>query len=287
MSRKGQSITLSVSERDKEQLLAIARELGMMWGDRPNISQLVEAIARRQLLIAPNNDWSESRIKALETARRALVDLGKAEEAKEIAQLLSDRSELSIPFRAEIENFLNNSLPAWRQQVDNFIRREQTFRLSYRDAADRLWAYTVLHARIVPIEKGQYLVCLTEESEGNQDVGGLLQNWTLRLDRIQQAAVVALNKPWEKDLARISIEFHLFGRLAFAYERKPEDEFVSELEGDPPHRRVIRKIFNTFWFFREIAPYWEDCVIVSPDSVRDRFKHKQLKLSHAYDIKTD
>ena len=184
MSRKGQSITLSVSERDKEQLLAIARELGMMWGDRPNISRLIEAIARRQLLIAPNNDWSESRIKALETARRALVDLGKAEEAKEIAQLLSARSELSIPFRAEIENFLNNSLPAWRQQVDNFIRREQTFRLSYRDAADRLWAYTVLHARIVPIEKGQYLVCRTEESEGNQDVGGPVSYTHLTLPTI-------------------------------------------------------------------------------------------------------
>ncbi|MEW6496914.1 MAG: WYL domain-containing protein, partial [Cyanobacteriota bacterium] len=214
MSRKGQSITLSISERDKAQLEAIALELGMMWGDRPNISKLVEAIARHQLLLAPNNDWSPERIKALETARKALVDLGKMPEAEEIARLLSDRSELSIPFRAEIEQFLANPLPAWRQQVDNLIYRKQPFRLSYRDAADRLWTYTVLHARIASLEKRQYLVCRTEEFEGNQDVEGLRHNWSLRLDRIQEAAVVSLAKPWEKDLETIPVEFHLSGRLA-------------------------------------------------------------------------
>lgn len=287
MSRKGQSITLSISERDKAELENLARDLGMMWGDRPNISRLVEAIARHQLLIAPNHDWSDNRVKALEAARKALVDLGKMSAAEEIAKLLSDRSELSIPFRAEIEQFLRNPLPTWRQQIDRFIRREQTFRLSYRDVTDRLWIYTVLHACILPLEKRQYLICRTEESEGNQDVEGLHHNWTLRLDRIQEAAVVAINRSWEKDLERIPVEFHLFDRLAFAYERKPEDKFVSELEGDRPYRRVIRNIFNTFWFFREIRPYGKDCVIASPDSMRDRFKQEITAMCHLYDIKTE
>ena len=44
MSRKGQSITLSVSERDKAALEAIALEFGMMWGDDPNISKLIKNI---------------------------------------------------------------------------------------------------------------------------------------------------------------------------------------------------------------------------------------------------
>ncbi|MBD0314726.1 MAG: WYL domain-containing protein [Microcoleus sp. T3-bin5] len=284
MSRKGQSITLSVSDRDKAQLEAIASELGMMWGDRPNISKLVEAIARRHLQIAPNHNWSPERIKALETARKALVDLGKMPEAEEIARLLSDRSELSIPFRAEIEQFLTNPLPAWRQQVDNLIYRKQPFRLSYRDAADRLWTYTVLHARIAPLEKRQYLVCRTEEFEGNHDVEGLRHNWSLRLDRIQEAAVVSLAKPWEKDLETIPVEFHLSGRLAFAYARKTEDAFVSEIEGDPPVKRVVRNIFSTFWFFREIAPYGEDCTIVSPESVRSRVVDKLKSLCSQYDL---
>jgi predicted DNA-binding transcriptional regulator YafY len=284
MSRKGQSITLSVGERDKIQLEALALEFGKTWGDRANISKLIEAIARGQLRIAPNHDWSQTRIKALDIARQELLDLGKTDEAREIAQLLSDRNELTLPFRAEIERFLSNPLPAWRQKIDNFIHRQQPFRLSYRDATDRLWHYTILHAQIVPVEKRQYLMCRCEESEGNQDVPGLQHNWTLLLDRIEDAAVISIDQPWLSDLARIPVEFHLSGRLAFNYRRKQDDDEVSEPEGDPPIKRVIRNISNTFWFFREISAYWEDCEIVSPDSVRQRFQQKIKAMRDRYQI---
>ncbi|MEO1430193.1 MAG: WYL domain-containing protein [Cyanobacteria bacterium J06632_19] len=284
MTRKGKSITLSVSDRDKTELENLALEFGCTWGERPNISKLVESIARRQLIIAPNNDWTNERIKALETARKALVDLGKTDEAKQIAKLLKSRSELTLPFREEIETFLDNPLPAWRKQIDNLIHRQQPFRLSYQDAAERVWSFTVLHARVVPIEKRQYLMCRAEESEGNQDVEGLRHNWTLRLDRIQEAAVVSIDKPWENDLETIAVEFHLLGRLAFAYERKTEDVFVSELEEEPPIRRVVRNISGTFWFFREITRYGKDCIIISPDEVRSRFRENLKSLCLAYDL---
>jgi len=62
VSRKGESITLSIKECDKANLEAIASELGMTWGDRPNISKLVEAIARKQIQISKNNDWANDRI---------------------------------------------------------------------------------------------------------------------------------------------------------------------------------------------------------------------------------
>lgn len=284
MSRKGKSITLSVSERDKTELENLALEFGCNWGDRPNISKLVESIARRQLIVAPNNDWTNQRIKALETARKALVDLGKTDQAKQIAELLKFRSELTLPFREEIETFLNNPLPAWRQQVDNLIHRQQPFRLSYQDAKEDLWSYTVLHAQVVAIEKRQYLMCRAEESEGNQDVEGLRHNWTFRLDRIQEAAVVSIDKPWLDDLERIAVEFHLLDRLAFAYQRKTEDIFVSELEDEPPIRRVVRNISGTFWFFREITRYGKDCEIISPESVRSRFRENLKSLCQAYDL---
>jgi predicted DNA-binding transcriptional regulator YafY len=269
MSRKGQSITLSVSDRDKAELVALALEFGKTWGERPNISRLIEAIARRELTIAPNHDWTQTRIQALELARHELVDLGKIDEAMEIAQLLASRSELTLPFRSQIEQFLQNPQPVWRQKIDAFIHRQQPFCLSYRDAADRLWEYTALHARIVPLEKRQYLLCRCEESKGNQDVEGLQHNWTLRLDRIQEAAVVSVKQPWLKDLEQISVEFHVFRGLAFAYQRKPNDIEVGEIEGDPSRRQVIRQIFSTFWFLREIAPYWDDCEIIAPESVRE------------------
>lgn len=114
MSRKGQSITLSLKEQDKAELEKLACELGMMWGDRPNISKLVEAIARRKFLISPNNDWTEPRIKALVKAVRALSDAGYVEDAQVIANLLLERSELSSPLRKEIERFQENLPPAWR-----------------------------------------------------------------------------------------------------------------------------------------------------------------------------
>jgi hypothetical protein len=36
MSRIGQSITLSVSEKEKQALEILASEFGLFWGDKPN-----------------------------------------------------------------------------------------------------------------------------------------------------------------------------------------------------------------------------------------------------------
>ena len=285
MSRKGQSITLSVSERDKAELEAIALELGMMWGDRPNISKLVEAIARRQLLVFPNNNWSETRIRALERAIRALTDIDQIEQAKIIADLLLERSELSLPLRAEIERFLENLPPPWRLEINHYIRRQQPFQLSYQDAAERVWNFTVYHAKVTLHEKRQYLDCRCAETEGNQDIDDLRYNWCLRLDRIQEAAVTAVEGQWLPSLAQIEVEMHLLRGLAFAYQAKPEDSANDWLPDQPRVRRVVRKVSSTFWFLREVMQYAEDCVIVSPESVRSRFTQKLLALCNQYGLK--
>lgn len=284
MSRKGKSITLSISESDKTQLEAIALELGMMWGDRPNISKLVEAIARRQFLIAPNNNWSGKRIRALERSLNALTDIGQIEQAQIVAELLLERSELSIPLRREIENFITNLPPAWRLQIDRYILRKQPFQLSYQDAAERLWNFTVHYGKVNLHEKRIYLDCWCEETEANQDIPELVHNWCLRLDRIQEAAVTPIPGEWLSDLDAIEVEIHLLGGLAFAYKGKQEDIDNNWLPEQPKVRRVIRKVSSTFWFFREILQYGEDCVIISPDTVRDRFKQKVKSLCQNYNI---
>lgn len=286
MSRKGQSITLSISERDKAELEAIALELGMKWGDRPNISKLVEAIARRQLLVFPNNDWSETRIQALERSIQALTDIGQIDQARIVAELLLERSELSLPLRAEIERFLGNLPPPWRLEINRYILREQPFQLTYQDAAQRLWNFTVRHAKVTPHEKRQYLDCWCEETEGNQDIDDLQHNWCLRLDRIQDAAVTPAEGQWLPNLAQIDVELHLLKGLAFAYRAKPEDRENDWLPDRPRVRRVVRKVSSTFWFFREVMQYGEECVVVSPDSVRDRIKQKVRALCQLYDIET-
>ena len=283
MSRKGQSITLSISERDKAELEQLAIELGMMWGDRPNISKLVEAIARRQLLIVPNNDWTEPRLKALTQAVHTLTDAGHIEAALAIANLLLERSELSIPLHREIERFLENPPPPWRLKIDRYIRRQQPFQLSYQDPSGRLWSFTVRHAKITPHEERQYLDCWCDEKEGNQDLPDLVHNWSLRLDRITEAAVVPIEGEWRSTLDQIEVEMHLFGGLAFAYQAKAEDVTNEWLE-ERRIRRVVRRVSSTFWFIREVLRYAPDCVIVSPENVRDRLKQKLLSLCKQYDL---
>jgi hypothetical protein len=286
MSRKGQSITLSISERDKAELESLALEFGMTWGERPNISRLVEAIARRQLLLGNNNDWSETRIRALDRAMRVLIDIGQNEQAEEIAKLLLERSELSTPLRTEIAGFLDNLPPAWRLQVDSYIQRQQPFQISYEDAAHRVWNFTVRHAKITPHEKRLYLDCWCEETEGNLDVEQLRHNWCLRLDRIQDAAVMAIPGEWHTGLAQIDVEMHLFNGLAFAYQAKPEDKINEWIPDSVRCRRVVRSVSFTFWLMREVMQYTPDCVVVSPDSVRSLVREKIKTLCQHYDLET-
>lgn len=125
----------------------------MMWGEDPNISKLIKAIAQRKLLIGNNNDWKEPRIRALHRCINALTDIGQIEQAQIIANLLLERSELSLPLRSEIERFLENLPPAWHLEIDRYILRKQPFQLSYQDAAERVFNFTVRYAKVTPHEK--------------------------------------------------------------------------------------------------------------------------------------
>ena len=102
MTRSGRALTISLNETDRAALTQLAQEFGMMWGDKPNISKLIETIAKRELTIAHNNDWDSHRIQALNTAITALIDVGKPAQAQIVAQILLARSELTIPHRAEL-----------------------------------------------------------------------------------------------------------------------------------------------------------------------------------------
>ncbi len=285
MSRKGQSITLSLHERDKAELENLAQEFNLMWGDRPNISKLIEAIAQHHLIIGKNHDWSESRIRALYRAMHLFSDIGQNEQAQTIARLLLERSELLIPLRGEIESFLGNLSRHWRLEIDRYILRQQPFQLSYQDAAHRVWDFTVRHAKVTPHENRQYLDCWCEETDGNLDVEQLRHNWSLRLDRIQDAAILPVAGQWRSSLAEIDVEMHLFAGLAFAYQAKPEDKLNEWLPDTQRVRRVVRRVSITFWFIREVMQYAPDCVIVAPENVRLLMIEKFKSLCQRYSLK--
>lgn len=282
MSRKGQSITLSISERDKAQLEEIALKFGMLWGDRPNISKLVEAIARHQLAIAPNHDWSKNRLEALVQSVRTLTDAGKSQEAIAIANLLLERGELSIPMRSEIERFKENPPSEWRLQIDTYILRNQPFQLSYQDATGKIWSFTVRHAQINPHERGEFLDCWCEETEGNLEVSELNHNWSLRLDRIQEAAILPIKGLWHSNLAQIEVEIHISGGLAYAYRTKTNEDIVNEWLIGQGGRRVVKQISNTYWFVRYVLQNAPDVVVISPENVRNLIKQKVQDIYSLY-----
>ncbi|PZU97372.1 MAG: WYL domain-containing protein [Pseudanabaena sp.] len=283
MSRKGESITLSISERDKTNLEAIALELGMMWGDRPNISKLVEAIARRQIQISKNKKWSSDRLESLSHTFRLLVDHGDLEKAQIIANLLLERSELNTPLRHDIEKFLDNPPEIWRHTLDRYIKQQQPFRLNYLDAADCPHQFSIYYAKIASHDKRLYLDCWCEESASNDDVTALKHNRSLRLDRIPpEAAITTIQGKWRSQLDHLHVTFNLTGHLAFAYKPREVDLDNTWLDCTPPTRQIIRKISNTFWFYREIMPYAEDCEIVEPIDVREKFQAKVRSLYEKY-----
>lgn len=284
MSRKRPSITLSVDDYEKAELERLSLEFDQKWGDKPNISKLMKAIARGKLRLAKNHDWSRDRIDTLNKALNILKDEGYLEEALELAHLLLERSELSHPLRQEIQQWTDNPTTLWRVDLDRCLRLHRPFKLIYQDAADRLWNFTVRHAKIECHEERQYLDCWCDETAGNQDVPALQHNWSLRLDRIPDEAVIApAEGHWQPELNHIQVELHLFKGLAFGYRTKTDADLSNEWLADQQRRRVVRRIHSTFWFFREVRRYGADCVIVSPDKVRDRFKQDLLAMLEHYE----
>jgi hypothetical protein len=284
MTGKTRSINLSMTQQDKQQLELLAESLGKTWGDSPSISQLIKAIARREFLITPNNDWPPARIQALITAKQSLIDTGRIEEARIITELLLSRSEPTIPQRSGLQQFMNNPPPAWRQPLDQHIRSQKPFRLNYYDASDRLFTFSIHHAQINLIEKREYLQCWCAETDGSRDIPDLAHNRSLRLDRIPEAAITSLNAKWKPDLDRIDVEFNVFGNLIRAYRSDDKQDKLNELIAEPTMaRRIIRPIASSFWFFREILPYGEDCELIAPDNLRQLFRAKVQALAVHYD----
>lgn len=81
----------------------------------------------------------------------------------------------------------------------------------------------------------------------------------------------------------IPVELHLHRGLAFAYRSKTEADEVNEWVTNLSQvRRVVRRVTNTFWFCREVRRYGSECVIMSPDSVRDRFKQELITMLERY-----
>lgn len=286
MVRKKETITLSIPPGTKEQLEAIARSLNILWGKEPSISGLIVAIAQQVLEVGQPFTLKSNQVEALLQAIKDLIDAGNVADAKTILALLLERGKLETPLRQSLLKQVSESMKGWRLEIDNLIDKKQPFRLLYRNPKNQELEYTVRYAKVLFYEKRFYLVVWCEETQDvEDDIPGIPELWhnrCLRLDRIM--SILPMSGNWQGQLDYLEVQLHFKKGLVKAYEPK-SDDLKNEIVGDV--RQVVRKVVNPFWLIREVLPYGEDCIVVSPDSVRDRIKQKLRSLCDAYDMTID
>ena len=283
MPRKKETITLSIPPGTKEKLEKIARSLKIFWGKSPSISGLLVAIAEESVDIRKPFELDSNQVNALSQSIKALNDAGHVGEAQTVLALLLEKGSLEAPMRQSLMKQIGKSVPAWRIQVEDFIKKKQSFYLLYQNSQSDELEYTVRYAEVKFFDKRFYLLIWCEETQDVEndipDLPELWHNRCLRFDRIK--SVLPINGNWRGKLDYIKVQLHFRGWLKKAYTPK-EDDLEDEIIGDV--RQIERKVVNHFWLIREVSRYGKDCIIVSPDEVRSRFRENLKSLCQAYDL---
>lgn len=170
--------------------------------------------------------------------------------------------------------------------MDQQIERQQPFHLVYLNSQKQELEFTARYAEICFYEKRFYLqIWCDETADVESDIPDLPELWhnrCLRLDRIK--ALLPINGDWRGHLDSIEVQLQFRGWLVNAYEPKPENFEHETVDGA---RQVKRRVINPFWLLREISRYWEDCIILSPDSMYQRMRKKVEAMHHLYDLNTE
>jgi len=287
MPRKKEALTLSVPPETKEQLEAIALRLGILWGKSPSVSGLLVAIAQHRIEVGEPFTLNSTEVAALHQAAKLLVDSGHLRDAEVLAALMLDRGNLDAPLRQSILQLVSQPSEGWRPRVDQLRKAQQPFHLLYRNNQGEDLEYTVRYAEVSFEEKRFYLNIWCEETDDikNPDFSELIHNRCLRFDNIK--AIVPISGHWRcEGLDYLAVYLHFRGGLIKAYERRVDKDIQDEVlgEGKTKVRQVVRRVSNPFWLIREVFRYGKDCVIVSPQNVRDRFQQELIDLCRQYNL---
>ncbi len=296
MPRKKDTITLSIPPGTKEKLEKIARKFNITWGKEPSISGLIVAIAENSLEVGKPFTLESNEINALKQAIKALTDAGRVGEVQTIITLLLERGNLNPSTRQSLLKQASRLVQAWRSQIEEYRQNKKPFYLLYENSQGEELQYTVRYAEPKFFDKRFYLMVWCEETEDVEDLSpdlpGLWHNRCLRFDRIH--SIVPASGEWREGLDSIKVYLHFRGWMIKSYQPREDDleDEIIEDENIGKVRQVVRRVTNEFWLIREVARYWEDCVIVSPEPIRDtpssvladRMKQKILTLSQFYDV---
>ncbi len=283
MPRKKDTITLSIPPGTKEKLEEIARDLGITWGKEPSISGLIVAIAHKNLEVGKPFTLDSNQISALQQAIKALNDAGRIGEAETVITLLLERGNLDAPMRQSLLKQANKFVQAWQSRIDEYRQNKQPFYLLYENSQGQELEYTVRYAEPRFFDKRFYLMIWCEETEDVEndipDIPELWHNRNLIFDRIR--SIVPASGEWREGLDDIKVCLHFRGWMVKSYRRR-EDDLEDEVIGDV--RQIVRRVVNAFWLLREVARYWDECLIISPPAMRDRIKQKLQTLCDLYNI---
>jgi predicted DNA-binding transcriptional regulator YafY len=266
MSRKKDTITLSIPPGTKEQLEAIARNLQILWGKEPSISGLIVAIAQQQITVGQQFTFDKSHVQSLEKAIKLLVDTGSLGDAQTLVELLLAKATLTPEHRQTLFQHVSQPEGGWRMEIDRYCEQKQPFRLLYKNPqSENPEEYSVRYAEIAFHEKRFYVDAWCEEVPDTPDYPELMHNRCFRIDRIQ--AILPISGEWrDLGLDSLLVQLHFYRGLIKAYEfRSGIDEREEIGEGV---RRVWRRTANPFWLLKDIRGYGRDCEIIAPESVR-------------------
>lgn len=285
MPRKKDTITLSIPPGTKEKLEEIARKFSITWGKEPSISGLIVAIADKSLELGKPFTLDSNQINAFQQAIKALNDAGCIGEAQTVVTLLLERGNLDTVMRQSLFKQASKLVKAWQGQIDEYRQNKQPFYLLYENSQGEELQYTVRYAEPRFFDRRFYLMIWCEETEDVKnhipDIPELWHNRNLIFDGIR--SVIPASGKWRSGLDYIKVYLQFRGWMIKSYQHR-EDDLEDEIIGDV--RQVVRLVVNEFWLIREVSRYWENCVIVSPDSMRDRMKQKLQILCNLYDIET-
>ena len=148
--------------------------------------------------------------------------------------------------------------------------------------------YTVRYAESKFFDKRFYLMVWCEETEDVEDLSPdlpeLWHNRCLSFDRI--GSIFPASGEWREGLDSIKVHLHFRDWMIKSYQPREDDleDEIIEDKNTGKVRQVVRRVTNEFWLIREVARYWDNCIIVSPEAICNRMKQKILTLRQFYDI---
>ncbi len=156
-------------------------------------------------------------------------------------------------------------------------RNERPFTFTYSHADGSWEEAQAFYGEVVLHEKRLYLDVWVNEPDPHQS-GGLSHNRSIPLDQVKVIGETTAGK-WRNGLDRVAVTLQLAESLVMAGYEKQFGEKITYTDGKI---FTTRFVCNLNRLLREILPYGADCIVVSPDDVREKMRAIAKQMAENY-----